>query len=113
MNKETQVEENIYIGLGKWDDYHEGPQQSGSYIFRPINYEYWALPYTVAIPTKFTYTKGMSVNGKYVQGQMTFHFGIKGEQIVDQAKQALFHVSLDNDFPGVIRAEIDIDSLPI
>lgn len=55
----------------------------------------------------------MSKNGKYVQGLMTFHFGRSGEEWIDFKRQAMIHVSLDNDFPGVIRADVDIDSLPL
>lgn len=113
LNKKTFKKEILDIKLKNWDDLTDkGVQHSGSYIFTQSRKQYKPKMYSIARQDKFSYTKGISESGKYIQGQMTFYFGNPNVGFNNTMnRNAMIHVSIDNDL-DVIKADVDLDSLP-
>jgi len=98
----------FYVGLKYWPSrikysaWDEDTQNSGDYIFRPVNGIFESLGYT-------NLTESFFLNGTHFQ-QFDLQFKNADPEAKDERK-AVIHISIDQDLP-VVRVDVDLGSLP-
>lgn len=88
----------MFVSLRYWDSHNDqgGEQNSGAYIFRPMDGEFKPNPYS-----KF---KHGTITQHKLGSLMTFYFENSGQRV-------MVHASIDSDF-DVVKFTVDLDGLP-
>jgi len=105
INRNLNITEKLAVGMGFYHSYEHfnqftnGGQNSGDYIFRPKTGQFEALTYSKVV--KATITEGYDN-----ESEMVFYF-----QQEDKSQKAMIHVTLDKD-TNTIKTLVDMDSIP-